>query len=62
MARMQAEAERDGAEGIVGVRVIEHNHVWGEHAIEFLALGTSIRPLTGEGALPVPTMVMPMTD
>ncbi len=62
MARMQAEAERDGAQGIVGVRVIEHNHVWGEHAIEFLALGTSIRTLAGEGALPVPTMVMPMTD
>jgi uncharacterized protein YbjQ (UPF0145 family) len=62
MARMQAEAERDGASGIVGVRVVENNHVWGEHAIEFLALGTSIRPLEGEGALPVPTMVMPMTD
>jgi uncharacterized protein YbjQ (UPF0145 family) len=61
MARMQAEAERDGASGIVGVRVTENNHVWGEHAIEFLALGTSIRPLPGEGALPVPTMVMPMT-
>jgi uncharacterized protein YbjQ (UPF0145 family) len=62
MARMQAEAERDGASGIVGVRVVEHNHVWGEHAIEFLALGTSIRDLAGEGALPVPTMVMPMVD
>jgi uncharacterized protein YbjQ (UPF0145 family) len=62
MARMQAEAERDGATGIVGVRVVEHNHVWGEHAIEFLALGTSIRDLVGEGALPVPTMVMPMID
>jgi uncharacterized protein YbjQ (UPF0145 family) len=62
MARMQAEAERDGAMGIVGVRVVEHNHVWGEHAIEFLALGTSIRLLGGEAALPQPTMVMPMTD
>jgi uncharacterized protein YbjQ (UPF0145 family) len=62
MSRMQAEAERDGASGIVGVRVIENNHVWGAHAIEFLALGTSIRPLAGEAALPQPTMVMPMTD
>jgi uncharacterized protein YbjQ (UPF0145 family) len=61
MSRMQAEAERDGASGIVGVSVIENSHIWGEHAIEFLALGTSIRPLAGEGALPVPTMVMPMT-
>ncbi|MDQ6617243.1 MAG: heavy metal-binding domain-containing protein [Actinomycetota bacterium] len=62
MARMQAEAERDGASGIVGVRVIENNHVWGAHAIEFLALGTSIRRLDEEAALPSPTMVMPMTD
>ncbi|MDQ1420618.1 MAG: hypothetical protein QOJ52_2580 [Acidimicrobiaceae bacterium] len=62
MSRMQAEAERDGASGIVGVRVVENNHVWGAHAIEFLALGTSIRPLPGEAALPQPTMVMPMTD
>ncbi len=62
LARMQAEAERDGASGIVGVRMVEDNHVWGEHAIEFLALGTAIRALPGQGALPVPTMVMPMTD
>jgi uncharacterized protein YbjQ (UPF0145 family) len=62
MSRMQAEAERDGAAGIVGVRVVENNHVWGEHAIEFLALGTSIRPLAGDTTLASPTMVMPMTD
>jgi uncharacterized protein YbjQ (UPF0145 family) len=62
MARMQAEAERDGASGIVGVRVIESTHVWGAHAIEFLALGTSIRSLPGEPARPEPAMVMPMTD
>lgn len=62
MSRMQAEAERARASGVVGVRVIESNHVWGAHAIEFLAMGTSIRPLDGEAALPEPTMVMPMTD
>ena len=45
MSRMQAEAERDGASGVLGARVIEEAHVWGDHAIEFLALGTSIRPL-----------------
>jgi len=61
MSRMQAEAERDGASGVVGVRVVENNHVWGAHAIEFLALGTSIRPLDGETSLPEPAMVMPMT-
>ncbi len=43
MARMQAEAERDQAVGVVGVRVRENTMVWGEHGIEFLALGTSVR-------------------
>lgn len=62
MARMQAEAARDGAAGIVGVRVEESTHVWGEHAIEFLALGTSIRALDATDPLPSPSMVMPMTD
>ena len=62
MARMQAEAERDGASGIVGVKVIESNHVWGEHAIEFLALGTSIRALQEPANLPSPSMVVPMSD
>jgi uncharacterized protein YbjQ (UPF0145 family) len=62
MARMQAEAERDGAEGIVGVRITEENHIWGEHAIEFLALGTSIRRIDQTSVLPTPTLVLPMTD
>jgi uncharacterized protein YbjQ (UPF0145 family) len=43
MARMQAEAERDQAMGVVGVLVRENSHVWGEHGIEFLATGTSVR-------------------
>jgi uncharacterized protein YbjQ (UPF0145 family) len=62
IARMQAEAERDGAEGIVGARVSEENHIWGEHAIEFLALGTSIRRREQSGVVPAPALVLPMTD
>jgi uncharacterized protein YbjQ (UPF0145 family) len=68
MARMQAEADRDGAEGIVGVRVQQDTFIWGEHAIEFLALGTSVRRLTsdagplGNHSLPAPSMVLPMLD
>ena len=42
MQRMQAEARAVGATGIVGVQISEKNHVWGHHAIEFLALGTAI--------------------
>jgi uncharacterized protein YbjQ (UPF0145 family) len=62
MARMQAEAQRDGADGIVGARVSEENHIWGEHAIEFLALGTSIRRREQAGVPPAPTLVLPMAD
>jgi len=45
MSRMQAEGERDGATGIVGVHVAESNQVWGEHGVEFFAMGTGVRPV-----------------
>ena len=51
LSRMQAEATRRGA-GIVGVDVAVSNHVWGEHATEFLATGTAIRRLADEHRLP----------
>lgn len=38
--------------GIVGVSVDVTNHVWGEHATEFLATGTAIRRLSEEHRLP----------
>ena len=43
LARMQAEATESKANGIVGVTVAVYNHVWGEHATEFLATGTAVR-------------------
>ena len=51
LARMQAEAAQAQASGIVGVSVVK-NHVWGEHATEFLATGTAIRRLAEEHRLP----------
>jgi uncharacterized protein YbjQ (UPF0145 family) len=59
MTRMQAEAERDGATGIVGVRVSEHRFGWEAHITEFLALGTSIRR-SGDATLTRPTPVITM--
>src|SRR5665647_2715156 len=35
MTRMQDEADRLGASGIVGVRLEEKSHQWGSHTIEF---------------------------
>jgi uncharacterized protein YbjQ (UPF0145 family) len=52
LSRMQAEATAAQASGIVGVNLLVYNHVWGEHATEFLATGTSIRRLADEHRLP----------
>jgi uncharacterized protein YbjQ (UPF0145 family) len=52
LMRMQAEATQSGSTGIVGVNVGVSNHVWGEHATEFLATGTAIRRLSEEHRMP----------
>jgi uncharacterized protein YbjQ (UPF0145 family) len=52
LSRMQAEATQAQSSGIVGVSVAVSNHVWGEHATEFLATGTAIRRLSDEHRLP----------
>jgi len=52
LSRMQAEATQAQANGIVGVDMRVYNHVWGEHATEFLATGTAIRRLSDEHKLP----------
>ena len=49
---LQAEADEAKASGIVGVSVDVSNHVWGEHATEFLATGTAIRRFGAEDRLP----------
>jgi uncharacterized protein YbjQ (UPF0145 family) len=52
LERMQSEATQAQSSGIVGVNVAVSNHVWGEHATEFLATGTAIRRLGEEHRLP----------
>jgi uncharacterized protein YbjQ (UPF0145 family) len=42
MSRMQAEAESHGADGIVGMQIVEKTHIWSPHVIEFMAIGTSV--------------------
>jgi uncharacterized protein YbjQ (UPF0145 family) len=60
MTRMQDEALRLGAEGIVGVHLEEKNHFWGSHVIEFLAVGTAVRPAPGAEGPGHPAMMLPM--
>jgi uncharacterized protein YbjQ (UPF0145 family) len=38
---MQAEGERDGANGVVGVGFEISNYAWGLHTVEFYAAGTA---------------------
>lgn len=61
MGRMQAEAESHGAEGIVGMSIVEKNHVWEPHVIEFLAIGTSITR-RGSRSTIVPTFQVGLND
>jgi uncharacterized protein YbjQ (UPF0145 family) len=60
MTRMQAEAERDQAHGVVGVNVDVSEWVWGAHTLEFYASGTAVRR-SGEASPDVPPLTVPLT-
>jgi uncharacterized protein YbjQ (UPF0145 family) len=61
MTRMEDEAAHHGADGIVGVRAAVYNHIWGEHATEFLAIGTGVTT-SPESGLAEPTMTLSLND
>jgi uncharacterized protein YbjQ (UPF0145 family) len=60
MSRMQSEAERDGATGVVGVHFAVSNYAWGMHTVEFYTAGTAVRN-TGTPETIVPSFVLPMS-
>src|ERR1700728_1804438 len=45
MARMRAEADHLGADGIVGAQLRMQNYVCGQDVLEFIATGTAVRSL-----------------
>jgi uncharacterized protein YbjQ (UPF0145 family) len=61
LSRMQAEAEREKAAGIVGAQVRENNHGWDSHVIEYFAVGTAVTPTRDDHDVPEPAMVLPLT-
>src|SRR6201987_541102 len=61
LTRMQAEATAAQSSGVVGVTVDVKNHVWGEHATEFLATGTAVRRLADGHRLPETNPQPPFT-
>ncbi len=62
MERMQYEARQAGAGGVVGVQIIEKNHVWGHHAIEFFAVGTAVTRYREGGPAIRPRLVLTLDD
>ena len=52
MARMRAEADHLGADGIVGVELRMQMYAWGQSVLEFVATGTAVRRLSDEHRLP----------
>jgi uncharacterized protein YbjQ (UPF0145 family) len=67
MQRMQAEGIALGAEGVVGVQLVEKSHFWGSHVMEFFAVGTAVRPLgkssaTDNGAPLQPTLFVSLDN
>ncbi len=58
LGRMQAESVQARSNGVVGVRTLVANHVWGEHATEFSSLGTAIRTSPQPRELPHPSLVL----
>ncbi len=60
MTRMEDEAQRLRAEGVVGVQLVEKSHMWGSHTIEFLAIGTGVRSLRPDHVVPPPVPVVSM--
>ena len=61
MSRMQGEAERDGASGVVGVHFSIQNYAWGLHTVEFYAAGTAVRH-SGTPETISPSFVLAMND
>src|SRR5438046_93560 len=61
LSRMQAEAEAEQAEGIVGAQVKESSHGWGSHVIEYFAVGTAVASIGGDHTIPEPSLVLPLS-
>jgi uncharacterized protein YbjQ (UPF0145 family) len=64
MERMQHEARKLKAEGIVGVNIREQSHGWGSHVIEYFAVGTAVvgRPAPGFEVTTPPALSLLLND
>jgi uncharacterized protein YbjQ (UPF0145 family) len=62
MERMQAEAEALEAEGVVGVQLVEGNHGWSAHVLEYFSVGTAVIPTSDTHEIAPPTLTLTLND
>lgn len=62
LSRMQAEAERQQADGIVGAQVKESSHGWDSHVIEYFAVGTAVTAVEDGASSITPTLTLSLND
>lgn len=62
MERMQAEAEAVEAEGVVGVQLVEGNHGWSSHVLEYFSVGTAVIATSADHEIAPPTLVLSLDD
>jgi uncharacterized protein YbjQ (UPF0145 family) len=62
MQRMQAEAEAVEAQGVVGVQLVEGNHGWSAHVLEYFAVGTAVTSISDTHEIAPPTLVLNLND
>jgi uncharacterized protein YbjQ (UPF0145 family) len=62
MQRMQSEAEAVEAQGVVGVQLVEGNHGWSAHVLEYFAIGTAVTATSANHQIPAPTLVLNLND
>jgi uncharacterized protein YbjQ (UPF0145 family) len=62
MERMQIEASRLDAEGIIGANIHENQYSWSSHVIEFFAIGTAVAPTRTDHHIPTPQLMLSLND
>jgi uncharacterized protein YbjQ (UPF0145 family) len=62
MERMQVEASRLEADGIIGANIHENQYSWSSHVIEFFAIGTAVTPTRTDHHIPTPQLTLSLND
>lgn len=62
MERMQSEAVALKAQGVVGAQIVERNHGWGSHVIEFFAVGTAVISISDDHEIATPSLALLLND